>query len=76
MLVLPVPRGPEKQVGVGDAIVAQRVAHRLRHVLLADDLLEGLASPLLVQALGALGDSHVKCVGRTCHRPPATVVVV
>ena len=50
-MVLPVPRGPGEEVGVTDALVADRVLQRGGDVLLPDQLREPLRTVLAVERL-------------------------
>ncbi len=40
---------PGEEIGVGHPLLAQGIAQRLGDVLLADDLVKGLAAPLAVE---------------------------
>ena len=80
--VLPVPRGPTKRIGVGDATGPDRVAERLDDRLLADDLAERLGAPAAVDGLMRNGRRHqvlgskasgieMPCTLRRADRPRA-----
>ncbi len=72
LVVLPQPRGPREQVGVVDAVVVAAPADSgTGHVLLADDLGEGLGPVAAVQRGGHA--PHPNPGSRQTHRPLAKV---
>ncbi len=61
VLVLPVPRGPHEEVGMGDAAPRDGVAQRPHHMVLPHDVVKRLGAPFAGDDLvGGHGDGGMK----------------